>query len=484
MSKIKIGMEKVVISKCGAHKGKNIHDDLYGGILYAFDGKNETVLITLDSCGFIMDVIDTVKAKINRTTGIKKENIFTQSSHTHADIVFNPKKLGKALSKAVISAKKKAKAAVLGFSRGAVTKKYCVNRRVKIKGVGALTITYNMRTRPDIKTGKVDVYGQVYDFIRYGISLYSPKYKLAGAFADAMTVEISKKQATLLKNLPKKIYLSKNIDPNMDVIYFKGEDKKPIGAIVRIACHPVIFHKSGSTQISADYPGVLTGELSKLIKAPVIFVNGPCGDVKPVYSESGPKETERFGKDLAWEAKKLLNKMSFKPLKRVTFLREAHQYKPWPEFKNLKEAGVNKAFEAAHKAIATPFDPKKVRELIDKGMRLWGGEAFTNKSKNFKLPIYLLGLNDIAFISLPGEIVTKIPLSIYKAFKGKTIVIGALGDGVDTALYVPTKDEFKYGGYEASTCGLVKGSGEKMIEISKKLLKRFFNEQRRKVARI
>ena len=474
VSNIKIGIEKVIISNCTEKKGKTVHDDLYGGILYTCSGKEETVLITLDACGFIFDAIEELKKAVSKSTGIKKENIFTQSSHTHSGADFIFKKLAQALSKAVKAARKKARPAVMGFSRSAAAKKYCVNRRVKIKGVGALTSIYNTRTKPDVRTGKVEVSGQVYDFIRYGISIYSPKYKLAGAFADAMSTETSKKQDNLLKNLPKKIYLTKLLDPYLDLLFFKSRDGKPLGALVRAACHPVIFHKYGNTQISADYPGVLTRELSKLFKAPVIFVNGPCGDVKPVFTGSGPEETERFGKDLARETKKLFNKMKFKPLESVTLLREAHKYRPWPEFKKIKTNTVNNAFEAAHKAIEKPFDPAKVRQLIDKGMRLWGGDAFTNKARNFHLPIYLLGFNDIAFISLPGEILTKIPLSIYSAFKGKRIIIGALGDGVDTAMYVPTKDEFKYGGYEASTCGLVKGSGEKMVELSKKILKQFF----------
>ena len=476
MSEIKAGMVKVPISNCAEKNSKTVHDDLFGGVLYTCDGKKEMALITLDTCGFVQDVVDKVKSVISRSTGIKRDNIFTLSSHTHSDTVFDPKNLGMTLGRAVKAAKKKAKPALVGYIRASVTKKYCVNRRMKVKGVGALTIIYTNRTNADIKTGMVDVYGQVYDFIRYGISLYSPKYKLAGAFADAMSVDISKKQENLLKNLPKKIYLTKNIDPYMDILSFKDKNGKTIGAVIRMCCHPVIFHKYGNNMLSADYPGVLTREVAKFIKAPAIFVNGPCGDVKPVFTASGEEEMERFGKALAEEAKKLFKKIKYAPLETVTLEREAYKYKPWPEFKGLKDKDLEDAWDKSHKAKEKPFDPEKVRRLIDRGMRLWGGLAFTNKSKNFKLPIYLFGLNDIAFISLPGEILTKIPLTIYKAFKGKKVIIGALGDGVDTALYVPTKDEFKYGGYEASTCGLIKGSGEKMIEISKRLLKRFYKK--------
>lgn len=477
MSQIKAGMVKVVISGAGLNKGKTVHDDLFGGVLYTCDGKKEMVLITLDSCGFVQDVVDKVKSVISRSTGIKRDNIFTLSSHTHSDTAFDPNKLGMTLGRAVKAAKKNAKPALVGYTRAPVTKKYCVNRRIKVKGVGALTIIYANRTNADIRTGKVDVFGQVYDFIRYGISLYSPKYKLAGAFADAMSADISKKQETLLKNLPKKIYLTKNIDPYMDILSFKDKNGKTIGAVIRMCCHPVIFHKCGNTMISADYPGVLTREVSKFIKAPAVFVNGPCGDVKPVFTASGEEEMERFGKALSEEAIKLFKKIKYKPLEKVTLEREAYKYKPWPQFKGLKDKDLETAWDKAHKTIEKPFDPEKVRQFIDRGMRLWGGLAFTNKSRNFNLPIYIFGLNDIALVTLPGEILTKIPLSIYKAFKGRKIIIGALGDGVDTALYVPTKDEFKYGGYEASTCGLVKGSGEKMIEISKRLLKQFYKKQ-------
>ena len=84
----------------------------------------------------------------------------------------------------------------------------------------------------------------------------------------------------------------------MEVIAFRRPDGTSIGTVVRYSCHPVIFSGSFSKQFSADYPGVLTREISKITGTPTLFINGPCGDIKPIFTDYGAAETERFGRGI------------------------------------------------------------------------------------------------------------------------------------------------------------------------------------------
>jgi hypothetical protein len=51
------------------------------------------------------------------------------------------------------------------------------------------------------------------------------------------------------------------MDPTMDVVQIMGKDKKSIGTIVHLACHPESI-EAGEKEIDADYPGYLCAALA------------------------------------------------------------------------------------------------------------------------------------------------------------------------------------------------------------------------------
>ena len=72
-------------------------------------------------------------------------------------------------------------------------------------------------------------------------------------------------------------------DPTMTVVRFQGENEQgeavPLATLVHYGAHPTAMGRL--TDISRDWPGVMSDRIEELSGAPVIFINGALGDVAP-----------------------------------------------------------------------------------------------------------------------------------------------------------------------------------------------------------
>lgn len=101
------------------------------------------------------------------------------------------------------------------------------------------------------------------------------------------------------------------IDDVLSVLLFDAPDPRegPIASIVNFACHAtVMFHTN--MEISADYPGYAVATVKKVLgDAPVLFLNGACGDVNPSWIEQRFSEAERVGSIVGSEAARRLQEL-------------------------------------------------------------------------------------------------------------------------------------------------------------------------------
>lgn len=101
------------------------------------------------------------------------------------------------------------------------------------------------------------------------------------------------------------------IDDVLSVLLFDAPDPRegPIASIVNFACHAtVMFHTN--MEISADYPGYAVATVKKVLgDAPVLFLNGACGDVNPSWIEQRFSEAERVGSIIGSEAARRLQEL-------------------------------------------------------------------------------------------------------------------------------------------------------------------------------
>ncbi len=110
-------------------------------------------------------------------------------------------------------------------------------------------------------------------------------------------------------------------DDALRVLLFDAPDPRDgaVAAVVSFACHPTVLFSS-NMEISADYAGHAVRTVQRIIgDAPVLFVNGACGDVNPAWIEQRHDEAARIGSIVGAEAARRLQEL--RPL--------SHQQKVW-----------------------------------------------------------------------------------------------------------------------------------------------------------
>ena len=75
---------------------------------------------------------------------------------------------------------------------------------------------------------------------------------------------------------------------------------------------------------------------------------------------------------------------------------------------------------------------------------------------------------DTAIVALPHEVFTELGLAIKSGSPFRTTIVLSLANDLD--FYIPTRRAFEEGHYEPTTCPLVPGCGERLVEAAVKLL--------------
>jgi hypothetical protein len=110
-------------------------------------------------------------------------------------------------------------------------------------------------------------------------------------------------------------------DDALRVLLFDSPDPRDgaIASVVNFACHPTVLFGTNML-ISADYPGHAIRTVQGVLgDAPVLFLNGACGDVNPAWIEQRHDEAQRVGTIVGSEAARRLQEL--RPL--------GNQHKVW-----------------------------------------------------------------------------------------------------------------------------------------------------------
>jgi hypothetical protein len=372
------------------------------------------------------------------------------------------------LAGAIREAEEAARPCRLATARLPIGRQYCVNRRVLVNDeLGCLSIIYNRGTRADLAAGCVDARDQLSDFLRTGFNTYDPTYADIGP-DDSITVPESGIA------LPDALPLDGPVDQNLDLLHFTTREGEPIGTVVRFACHPIIFRGSRTRQYSADYPGVLARHLTRATGAPILFLNGPCGNVKPIIAAYGEAETERFGTALATAALKALDDAEPRALARGGYIRHEESFPVSQDMIGVTESAVQQAEGDLQRARKAAESPVVVKKAVDRYMRAWAGHYYGISQETVDLPFSVFGFNETVLVTFPGEIFAEHALAVSARFPGKQVVTAALTE-TNVPGYVPVEPAFAHGGYEVSCATLGPGAGERMVDIVSILAARYYD---------
>jgi neutral ceramidase len=271
------------------------------------------------------------------------------------------------------------------------------------------------------------------------------------------------------KKNPKIVRPAGPTDPGVPVVYFETTDKtpKPIAVYVNFAMH---LDTVGGLYYSADYPYTLAKSLAA-VKGDdfvTVFTTGTCGDINHVNVESdkpqkGDGEAARIGTRLAGEVLRTFDKLkpaADGPLRVSSATVELALPPVTPD--DVAAAKLVAADVRAEKKPAPKFlDQVQAFKALDVAARL-------GKPLSVEVQVVSLG-DDLAWVSLPGEIFVELGLQIKQGSPFRQTMIAELANG--SVGYVPNRVAYSQGNYEVVSARCAEGSGEKQRDEALKQLR-------------
>jgi len=262
------------------------------------------------------------------------------------------------------------------------------------------------------------------------------------------------------------------------VLHFTSPEPQdgPIASIVNFACHATVMYRT-NVEISADYPGYAAAAVKKLLgDAPVLFLNGACGDVNPSWIEQRFDEAERVGSIVGAEAARRLqelrplgvrhktwnirwDELTDKPVASGSLIAEPNirvasrvldvpmRVLEPPDVYASKLADLNKVRDAL-----VPDDVESRRRLMEQitmlqGTRDVASALRTGERHSMHAEVQVISFGGgCAILGLPGEFFAETALAIRESSGLPHLLISCYTN--HHAFYVVPKDAWPQGGYE------------------------------------
>jgi len=407
-----------------------IVDDIYSKAAILDDGKTKVALIVCDLISLPRHTVSEARKLIQAKTGIPGTNVMISATHSHTGPVLSRESARDALDGGSTPAARKytAELPALIAQSAAEANARLTNARLSYGRESEARMAFNRRY-----------------WMEDGTVGWNPG-----------------------KLNPKTLRPVGPIDPEVGVIYCETPARKPLLTYVNYAMHP---DTTGGQLVSADYPGALSRLLAlyRGSEMVTIFANGACGNLNHVNVEwsdpqKGTNEAHRLGTILAASVFKAY--MDLAPVKDTTLRIESEIVElPLPPIR------ANQIAEA--RAMADRKDPKpKFMELVQT-FKVLDVEARAGRPHEVEVQVIALG-DEIAWVSLPGEIFVELGLNIKAASPFKQTFIAELANG--SIGYIPNRSAYAEGNYEVVSARCGEGSGEILVAAAIKMLRSLHKE--------
>ena len=255
------------------------------------------------------------------------------------------------------------------------------------------------------------------------------------------------------------------IDPEVGLLLFRSaSSEKKLGLLTVFALH---LDTVGGNQFSADYPFFLSESLQKDFGPEFVslFGIGTCGDINHIDVTNKERlKTPYIGNTLAETVKKAIPDLQPAASPSLAVGRV------------VVDAPIQRYTEeevAAAKAMMPQVADPKV-PFLDR-VRCYKIVALQSRGpKVLPLEIQVVRISDdVAIVSLPGEIFVDLGLAVKKNSPFKHTIVFELAN--DAPGYIPTEKAFTEGSYETVNSRVQSGAGETMRDAAIALLKKMKN---------
>lgn len=274
------------------------------------------------------------------------------------------------------------------------------------------------------------------------------------------------------KKNPKIVRPAGPTDPSVPVISVETPDGKPIAAYVNFAMH---LDTVGGLHYSADYAAVLSDLVAKAKgdDLTTLFTIGTAGDINHINvssaaAQKGHAEAARIGTRLAAEVMRTWDRLEPAAVDAIRVSREAVELS-LPDVSDAEFAAAKIVFDQVQKEV-TPA-PK----FIDQVQAFKALDVVGRLGKPLAVEVQVIALgDDLAFVSLPGEVFVQLGLDIKHASPFKSTVIAELANG--SVGYIPNRVAYPQGAYEVTSARCAAGSGEKLVDSAVTQLRKHFKK--------
>ncbi|MHC2834912.1 neutral/alkaline non-lysosomal ceramidase N-terminal domain-containing protein [Bacillus sp. F9_6S_D1_P_5] len=221
-----------------------------------------------------------------------------------------------------------------------------------------------------------------------------------------------------------------------------AETKELFGIVVFCTAHPNVL-KGDSDVLSADYPGMTREILEKIINCPVIIVQGAAGNVNAKYRGSREALTQ-MAYTLSGHVLTMLPTVTYRSIVNLRTVSSMVQMK----LKDIPEMNeIRSMARSAEKQWGVNTDEwlTIVLEKYKQGIR----------QLSIDLEVQLFQVNDGMFFGIPMEPFSETALEMKERLRNEIAFLGGYTNGYIG--YLPTKEEYAYGGYEVELSPIVYG---------------------------
>ena len=271
----------------------------------------------------------------------------------------------------------------------------------------------------------------------------------------------------------------KDWDRDVGVLRLDRPDGTPLALAVNFACHPVVVGPEDPA-VNADFPGPMRNAVEDHFRdfgTAALFLQGAGGDVLPLegfWDRPGPEDA--FGKRLALEAihtaadvachPTVVERANYGSVTPISLYRRRRTDDAPPQ--RLAAAGrevmlpLKKVPTIAEVEAERDGYRKALQEAAAAGLgreRLnpleyhvnWAEEALRLLREGWEapaVPAYLQAfrIGDIGIAAVPGEVFSAIGQQVKRGSPAAATLFAGYTNGVLS--YLPTADEYPYGGYE------------------------------------
>ncbi|MBJ7996335.1 neutral/alkaline non-lysosomal ceramidase N-terminal domain-containing protein [Bacillus mycoides] len=233
------------------------------------------------------------------------------------------------------------------------------------------------------------------------------------------------------------------VDKRIGVLAMRNAESKELaGVIVFCTAHPNVL-KGDSDVLSADYPGMTREILEKIVNCPVIIVQGATGNVNAKYRGS-QEALKQMAYVISGHVLTILPTVTYRPIVNLRTISTMMQMKlkDIPEIEEIKRMA-----QLAEKQWGVNTE-EWLTIVLEKHRR-------NIQQVSIDLEIQLFQINDGIFSGIPMEPFSETALEMKESVQNELAFFGGYTNGYIG--YLPTKEEYAYGGYEVELNPVVYG---------------------------